>query len=425
MLTTLILLLTGVDEPVPLLHARHRAARRPALRPRPARRCSRVLLVGVYFWALSVRAGVDAIPTRSRPTSACPRCTRSWPPRAPRRGACSTARPRPRRSWPSSRARAGRRGASARGWRATCTTRSPRRSRASASPRSRCRAGSSATPRARRPRRAGSPRTRARRRARRARSSSACARTRASRCRCSDARSRCRAALGARGRASSSTSRSRTSASCTRRRARELEWILREALANVQRHARAAPVGVRLRRLGARAVLTVPTTAPGSTCPTTSTSSRTGRHFGVGGMRERALLAGGDLSVESAPGEGCVLSVWVPTEIVPASRRPSPTRRGRAPAPASDTRPRPLRPRLHLAMIRVLLVDDNAIVRRGIAQPARRGRRDRGRGRGGRRARGDRGRARAAPDVVCLDVRMPVMDGVEAAGPLSRARRAS
>ena len=42
-----------------------------------------------------------------------------------------------------------------------------------------------------------------------------------------------------------------------------------------------------------------------------------GRHFGVGGMRERALLAGGDLSVESAPGEGCVLSVWVPTEIVP------------------------------------------------------------------------------------------------------------
>ena len=34
-------------------------------------------------------------------------------------------------------------------------------------------------------------------------------------------------------------------------------------------------------------------------------------------MRERALLAGGDLSVESAPGEGCVLSVWVPTEIVP------------------------------------------------------------------------------------------------------------
>ena len=42
-----------------------------------------------------------------------------------------------------------------------------------------------------------------------------------------------------------------------------------------------------------------------------------GRHFGVGGMRERALLVGGDLSVESAPGEGCVIPAWVPTEIVP------------------------------------------------------------------------------------------------------------
>ena len=43
-----------------------------------------------------------------------------------------------------------------------------------------------------------------------------------------------------------------------------------------------------------------------------------GRHFGVTGMRERAQLAGGDLSVESAPGEGCVLSVWMQ-----ASRKPS------------------------------------------------------------------------------------------------------
>jgi hypothetical protein len=40
-------------------------------------------------------------------------------------------------------------------------------------------------------------------------------------------------------------------------------------------------------------------------------------------MRERALLAGGDLSVESEPGEGCVLSVWVPTEIVPREMGPS------------------------------------------------------------------------------------------------------
>jgi len=34
--------------------------------------------------------------------------------------------------------------------------------------------------------------------------------------------------------------------------------------------------------------------------------------FGLAGMRERARLAGGDLSVEAEPGDGTVISVWVP-----------------------------------------------------------------------------------------------------------------
>jgi signal transduction histidine kinase len=99
--------------------------------------------------------------------------------------------------------------------------------------------------------------------------------------------------------------------------ARELEWILREALANVQRHARAGRVTVRLRRLGARAVLTVADDGAGFEVPDDFDELQGGLHFGIGGMRERALMAGGDISVESAPGEGCVLSAWVPTEIAP------------------------------------------------------------------------------------------------------------
>jgi DNA-binding NarL/FixJ family response regulator len=70
-------------------------------------------------------------------------------------------------------------------------------------------------------------------------------------------------------------------------------------------------------------------------------------------------------------------------------------------------------------MIRVLLVDDNAIVRRGIASLL-----DEspdievvGQAADGREAIAQAAATR--PDVVCLDVRMPVMDGVAAAGPLS------
>ena len=115
---------------------------------------------------------------------------------------------------------------------------------------------------------------------------------------------------------------------------RELEWILREALGNVDRHARAGKVTVRLRRLGSRAVLTVADDGAGFEVPDELEQLAQGRHFGVTGMRERAQLAGGDLSVESAPGEGCVLSVWMPVDAPEAAGRP------RAAAP-TDTLPPP------------------------------------------------------------------------------------
>jgi signal transduction histidine kinase len=117
--------------------------------------------------------------------------------------------------------------------------------------------------------------------------------------------------------------------------ARELEWILREALGNVDRHARASKVMVRLRRLGGRAVLTVADDGQGFDVPDELEELARGRHFGVTGMRERALLAGGDLSVESAPGEGCVLSVWMPSEAPAAAPAAAPQR------PAARPQPKP------------------------------------------------------------------------------------
>ena len=107
--------------------------------------------------------------------------------------------------------------------------------------------------------------------------------------------------------------------------------------------ARAGAVSVRLRMLGGRAVLTIADDGQGFEVPDTLEELSRGRHFGVTGMRERAQLAGGDLMVESAPGEGCVLSVWVPA---PEARRDAPERPPQPPAPpASDAEPSDTVPR--------------------------------------------------------------------------------
>ena len=98
---------------------------------------------------------------------------------------------------------------------------------------------------------------------------------------------------------------------------------------------------MRLRRLGARAVLTVSDDGAGFDVPDELEQLQGGRHFGVGGMRERALMAGGDLSVESAPGEGCVLSAWVPTEIAPREASSEPAPGGAAGSDTVPARPVP------------------------------------------------------------------------------------
>ncbi len=109
---------------------------------------------------------------------------------------------------------------------------------------------------------------------------------------------------------------------------RELRWILKEALANVERYAHASRVDVHLRRLGARVVLTIADDGVGFEVPD-DLDQLAGGSFGLRGMRERAKLAGGDLSVESEPGDGTVISVWVPAGA------PARQREGVEPPPAA------------------------------------------------------------------------------------------
>jgi two-component system sensor histidine kinase UhpB len=85
--------------------------------------------------------------------------------------------------------------------------------------------------------------------------------------------------------------------------------VAQEALSNAGRHSGAERVEVRLRRLDGGAVeLTVADDGRGFAF------AESERGLGIGGMRERALLIGGELTIESRPGRGTSVRLTVPGE---------------------------------------------------------------------------------------------------------------
>jgi len=85
--------------------------------------------------------------------------------------------------------------------------------------------------------------------------------------------------------------------------------ILQEALTNVMRHAQAHTVELSLTLEGEVLCLTVSDDGVGFVAQTGRSTS-----FGVVGMRERVLIMGGELTLDSEPGEGTTLSVKVPLD---------------------------------------------------------------------------------------------------------------
>ena len=84
--------------------------------------------------------------------------------------------------------------------------------------------------------------------------------------------------------------------------------ILQETLTNITRHAEATQVYVRLGQDNGSIVLEVRDNGRGIG----EAQLSTGRSLGILGMRERALLLGGELTIRGAPGKGTVVSVVIP-----------------------------------------------------------------------------------------------------------------
>ncbi|MNJ45418.1 Sensor histidine kinase LiaS [compost metagenome] len=83
--------------------------------------------------------------------------------------------------------------------------------------------------------------------------------------------------------------------------------ILQEALTNVMRHAQAHTVQISLSLDGRTLRLTVIDDGIGFALDENRPTS-----FGLVGMRERVLMLGGQMTLESEPGEGTSLSVGIP-----------------------------------------------------------------------------------------------------------------
>ncbi len=86
--------------------------------------------------------------------------------------------------------------------------------------------------------------------------------------------------------------------------------VAQEALNNVAQHARARAATVTLRQVDGGLLLAVSDDGAGFD----PGRAPKGMHLGLAGMRERTLLAGGTLDIESAPGQGTKVIAWVPVD---------------------------------------------------------------------------------------------------------------
>ncbi len=200
--------------------------------------------------------------------------------------------------------------------------------------------------------------------------------------------------------------------------------VAQEALSNAIRHAAARRVRASLTYLndGVRlvieddgrgfdpAVLAAP--GPSTTAPRwppyfddpPSTAGEAG-HFGLQSMRERARLVGGWLTLESAPGQGTKISVYLPYTPLPDLLPPAALSAQAASSPV---------PSVSSGRIRILVADDQAVIRAGMRrlledypdfEVV------------GEAADGLEALAEAqdlGPQVILMDMRMPGMNGLEA-----------
>jgi two-component system sensor histidine kinase UhpB len=83
-------------------------------------------------------------------------------------------------------------------------------------------------------------------------------------------------------------------------------------MSNVARHSGATSLNIRLAREDDQATMTLADDGVGFDPAGVTPAPEQGRGLGLAGMRERASLAAGQVSVTSAPGRGTTVRVVIP-----------------------------------------------------------------------------------------------------------------
>jgi signal transduction histidine kinase len=96
--------------------------------------------------------------------------------------------------------------------------------------------------------------------------------------------------------------------------------IYQETLTNIIRHAHATRVDVRLAEESGALVLTVQDNGRGISEEEIANT----RSIGLVGMRERAMLIGGEITLQGSPGKGTRMTLRVPLDAPPPAPIPPP-----------------------------------------------------------------------------------------------------
>ena len=183
----------------------------------------------------------------------------------------------------------------------------------------------------------------------------------------------------------------------------------RELLLNVVKHAGVSEAYLRLACKPTAVTLTVGDSGCGTVSADTASADQHG--FGLFSIRERAEPLGGSLAVDSSPGHGTRVTLTLPLAAAPTAREQpgNPGKGAQAVAQDSEQKSHTVSGRL-----RVLFVDDHQIVRESLVNLLKMetdihvvGQCDNG-------SAAVESAGQLHPDVIIMDVNMPVMDGIEA-----------